>query len=85
MPADLNNQQTIVNRLRELLQSAEGRKFGLSMVEEDIQHEGHWWHVPVASGVPNVNAFDYAPILNRIEEEFETQGIKVLLIPALSD
>ena len=55
------------------------------MVENEVCKEVDWWHVPVASGVPNINAFDYSPILNRIEEEFESQGTKLLLIPAYAD
>lgn len=77
--------ELIVARLREFFQCEDAKKFGLRMLEEEIEHEGQWWHVPVASGVPHVNAFDYSPILNRIEEEFDSQGTKVLLVPALTD
>jgi len=75
----------LIHRLREQFATDEARKFGLTMVEGEIQKEADWWHVPVSSGVANVNAFDYSPILNRIEEEFESRGTKLLLIPALAD
>ena len=75
----------LIERLRGLLGADEAKKYGLTMIEDDVHQEDEWWHVPVVSGIPNVNAFDYAPILNRIEEDFENQGTKLLLIPDVTD
>lgn len=80
-----SGQTALVKRIQTLLESAEARKFILRMDETAIRQEDDWWYVPVAPGVPNVNAFDYAPILNRIEEQFESEGTKLLLVPFESD
>lgn len=85
MAANGDERELILGRLREYFQTDDARKFRLSIVEEDIEHEGKWWHVPVASGMPHVNPFDYAPELNRIEEEFDNQGTKLLLIPDITE
>lgn len=85
MIANGNEREKIVDRLREYFQTDEAKRFGLSIIEDEIEHEGRWWHVPVASGMPHINPFDYAPVLNRIEEEFDNEGTNVLLIPDISE
>jgi len=80
-----NERENIVARIREYFENEEAKKFGLRMLEEEIEHSGSWWHIPVLSGMPNINAFDYAPVLNRIEEEFDNQGTNVLLIPDITE
>ena len=74
----------IIEELKTRLASEFARPFDLHLFEDGIRQEDDWWYVPVSSGIADANAFQYSPILNRIEEEFETQGTKLLLIPALN-
>jgi hypothetical protein len=72
----------LVERLQQLLADEDARRFGLELFEDGIRREDDWWYVPISPNVPNVNAFDYAPVLNRIEEALEKEGTKLLLIPS---
>lgn len=85
MASNGSERDLIVSRLREYFEGDEAKKFGLRMLGEEIDYSGSWWHVPIASGLPNMNPFDYAPVLNRIEEEFDNEGTNVLLIPDISE
>lgn len=74
--------QQIISRLREHLADKRFRRFDFEISEEGIRKDGAWWYVPITSRKEEISPFDYAPALNSIEESFESQGIKLLLVPA---
>jgi len=54
----------------------------LEVFEPGVRRDDDWWYVPVCARQPDIRAFEYAALLNRIEEEFEAEGTGLLLIPA---
>ena len=72
----------LIGKLRTLLGAGNLRPFDLEVFEEGVRREGEWWYVPISPQKDNVRTFDYAPLLNEIEERFELEGTKLLLIPA---
>lgn len=80
-----NERDIVIDRIQDLLAHENARRFDLKLVEAGVRKEEEWWYVPVTSGVPNSNVFDYSSVLNKIEQEFENEGTKLLLIPAIAD
>jgi len=75
-------QNDIISRINSLFQKDAVRRFKLTVSEESIQQDGDWWYVPIYPRADQVRAFDYAPFLNEIEEEFKNENVNVLLVPA---
>jgi hypothetical protein len=75
-------QQQIISKVRERLSAPELRKFDLTVFEQGVRKEDGWLYVPITCGASEVSPFEYAPMLNAIEESFEAQGVKLLLVPA---
>ncbi|HEY3242486.1 MAG TPA: hypothetical protein VGM03_03965 [Phycisphaerae bacterium] len=78
----IQEQEEIVAELRKRLNAAELRSYDFEVFESGIRREEDWWFIPVSARGEGVRPFDYAPKLSDIEEAFEAEGIKVLLIPA---
>lgn len=75
-------QGELISRVKGPLTGAEVSRFRLEVFEPCIRRNDDWWYVPVFARQYDVHAFDYAPLLNRIEEVFEAEGTRLLLIPA---
>jgi hypothetical protein len=79
--------EKVIDTIKQRLTQAEIRQFELEVFEPGVRKDDDWWYVPVSTKKERVSAFDYAPLLSKIEEEFEEkfqdEGTRLLLIPAL--
>jgi len=73
----------IIDRIKQRLTQDKIREFELEVFETGVRQDDDWWYVPVSTKKESVSAFDYAPLLSKIEEEFKTEGARLLLIPAI--
>lgn len=74
----------LISRLRTRLGAVGLSEFQLEIDEAGVRLDDEWWFVPISPRRPETRAFDYAPKLNEVEEEFRADGTKLLLVPAIN-
>jgi hypothetical protein len=74
-------------KIQNLLDADEGaHRFGLHVVEELTRTEDNWTYVIVQPTLPGIRAYDYAELLERVEQQIRKQeSANVLVLPASGD
>lgn len=78
------NEDEVLNKIEKYFSEHQPRDYSLSVLRNGVKHEGNWWYVAVQPSIPDIKARDYAAIMEKAEDELETQShLKVLLLPVL--
>ena len=74
--------QDIFDVVRRYLEPHQPQNYRLQIITDACRQEDDWWYIVVQPDRDEVQAFEYALILNVMEQELqEKEGLKVLLFP----
>jgi hypothetical protein len=77
----------LIKEVQQLLDAkCRRRKFRLKVSADGVREDDDWIIIAVPPTKPGVRAYEYAELLNEVEEELHARGIeKVVLWPVLAD